>query len=142
MTSTTDITPTVKRGLSIKPLHLAGIGIIVLAILFGVSGFQEAFRSYTTSISEARASGKSVQLAGYLGNTGEYDAEGRWTFLFEDSTGEQITVVFEGARPANFEHATSIVAIGHYDKSHNIFAAEDLLVKCPSKYQEEQTQEI
>jgi cytochrome c-type biogenesis protein CcmE len=142
MTSTTDITPTVKRGLHIKPLHLAGIGIIVLAILFGVSGFQEAFRSYTTSISEARASGKSVQLAGYLGNTGEYDPEGRWTFLFEDSTGEQITVVFDGARPANFEHATSIVAIGHYDKSRNVFAAEDLLVKCPSKYQEEQAQEI
>ncbi len=34
-----------------------------------------------------------------------------------------------------FDQATSIVAIGHYRADH--FEAEQLLVKCPSKYQAE-----
>jgi cytochrome c-type biogenesis protein CcmE len=37
--------------------------------------------------------------------------------------------------PGNFDQATSIVAIGHY--KDGTFAAEQLLVKCPSKYQAE-----
>jgi cytochrome c-type biogenesis protein CcmE len=41
-------------------------------------------------------------------------------------------------KPSNFEQAVSIVAIGHYDASRGVFLADDLLVKCPSKYQEMQ----
>jgi cytochrome c-type biogenesis protein CcmE len=39
-------------------------------------------------------------------------------------------------KPANFEDAVSIVAIGRYE--NGVFAAEKLLVKCPSKYQGEE----
>ncbi|MGH9361973.1 MAG: cytochrome c maturation protein CcmE, partial [Thermoanaerobaculia bacterium] len=38
-------------------------------------------------------------------------------------------------KPANFEDAISIVAIGRYDQAGGEFAADQLLVKCPSKYQ-------
>jgi cytochrome c-type biogenesis protein CcmE len=133
----TTATPQVQQGFAIKPLHLAGIGIILVAILYGAFGFQESFRSYTTSIEEARMSGRGVQLAGFLGSMGEYDEEGRWTFLMEDETGESMKIVYDNVRPSNFEHATSIVAIGHYDSVSQVFLADDLLVKCPSKYQEE-----
>jgi cytochrome c-type biogenesis protein CcmE len=134
---TTQASQATQRRTSIKPLHIAGIGIILLAILYGAFGFKEAFRSYTTSVSEAKESGRSVQLAGFLGSTGEFDTEGRWTFLLEDENGEQVKVVHEGPRPSNFEQATSVVAIGHYDLGNDVFFADDLLVKCPSKYQEE-----
>lgn len=137
MTTTTHERDMTRKGFAPKPLHLAGVGIILVAIIYGAFGFQDAFRSYTTSISEAIESGRSVQLAGFLGSMGEYDAEGRWTFLLEDENSETVMVIYNGARPANFDHATSIVAIGHYDPASGAFIAEDLLVKCPSKYQEE-----
>jgi cytochrome c-type biogenesis protein CcmE len=130
-------TPPIQPKFAIKPLHIAGVGIILVAVLFGAFGFQSSFRSYTTSIEEARSSGRGIQLAGFLGNTGEYDEEGRWTFLMEDETGATMKIIYDKVRPSNFEHATSIVAIGRYDNHTQAFIADDLLVKCPSKYQEE-----
>lgn len=130
------ITPPARRGFTVKPLHIAGIGIVLLAVIFGAFGFQSGFRSYTQSVDEAVASTRSVQLAGFLGSTGEYDAQGRFTFMLQDEHGKLIKVVSDDPRPANFEQAISIVAIGRYDAGEQAFMADDLLVKCPSKYQE------
>ncbi len=44
-------------------------------------------------------------------------------------------VRYKGLKPANFEEAISIVAIGRYDASASEMHADKLLVKCPSKYQ-------
>lgn len=133
----TTVTQPARHGFELKPLHIAGIGIIVLAIVYGAFGFKDAFRSYTTSVAEAMNSERNVQLAGFLGSKGEYDAEGRWTFMLEDEHGQQVKVISNDPRPSNFEQAISIVAIGHYDVAQEAFMAEDLLVKCPSKYQEQ-----
>ncbi|NJP04805.1 MAG: cytochrome c maturation protein CcmE [Chloroflexaceae bacterium] len=133
----TTSTQPLQRGFSIKPIHMVGIGIIMIAMVFGAFGFKDGFRSYTTSIDEARQNAQHVQLAGFLGSVGEYDADGRWTFLLQDESGDQVLVLSQEPRPANFEHATSIVAIGRYDPSMDAFIADDLLVKCPSKYQEQ-----
>jgi cytochrome c-type biogenesis protein CcmE len=83
------------------------------------------------------AATRSVQLAGFLGSTGEYDAAGRFTFMLQDERGKLIKVISDDPRPANFEQAISIVAIGRYDPAEQAFMADDLLVKCPSKYQEQ-----
>ncbi|MFV9503002.1 MAG: cytochrome c maturation protein CcmE [Oscillochloridaceae bacterium umkhey_bin13] len=134
------LNPPKRSGLTIKPVHIVGLGIIVLAITYGMFGFQSGFRSYTQNIDEAVASSRSVQLAGFLGSTGEYDAAGRFTFLIQDENGKLLKVVSDDPRPSNFEHAISIVAIGRYDATEQAFMADDLLVKCPSKYQEQQAQ--
>lgn len=131
-------TPRVEpRGFVLKPLHLIGIAIIALAIVSGMYGLQSSFRPYTTSIDEAVKSGRAVQLAGFLGSTGEYDDKGNFTFNLKDETGKMVQVVYPKAKPANFEQAISIVAIGHFDSTQNVFYADDMLVKCPSKYQEQ-----
>ncbi len=121
----------------IRPLHIVGLGIILIAVVYGIFGFQSGFRSYTQSVDEAIAATRSVQLAGFLGSTGEYDAAGRFTFLLQDERGKMIKVISDDPRPANFEQAISIVAIGRYDSTEGAFMADDLLVKCPSKYQEQ-----
>lgn len=77
-----------------------------------------------------------MQLAGFLGSLGEYDEQGRWTFMLQDENGKMVKVISDDPRPANFEQAISIVAIGRYDEIEGAFVADDLLVKCPSKYQE------
>ena len=61
-------------------------------------------------------------------------------YLRTRSTGKVVQVVYAKPRPANFEQAISIVAIGRYDQSKGVFVADDMLVKCPSKYQEQMDQ--
>ena len=56
-------------------------------------------------------------------------------FRLRDERGEVLTVEYRGVIPGNFDQATSIVAIGRYRNDR--FEAEQLLVKCPSKYQAE-----
>jgi cytochrome c-type biogenesis protein CcmE len=122
---------------TLKPLHMIGIAIILLSIVFGYYGLSASMRPYTTMISEAKDSGRGVQLAGFLGSTGEYNDEGKFTFLLQDSSGQKISVIYSQPKPSNFEQAVSIVAIGNYDVKSGNFIAESLLVKCPSKYQEQ-----
>jgi cytochrome c-type biogenesis protein CcmE len=117
---------------------MIGAAMIALSIGLGYYGLTQSFRPYTTSIAEATASSRSVQLAGFLGTTGEYDADGNFTFMLQDNTGQLVKVVYGEPKPANFEQAVSIVAIGHYDETRQVFMADDMLVKCPSKYQEMQ----
>jgi cytochrome c-type biogenesis protein CcmE len=57
------------------------------------------------------------------------------SFRLRDTRGEVLPVEYRGVIPGNFDQATSIVAIGHYQDGK--FDAEQLLVKCPSKYQAE-----
>lgn len=129
--------PKKPRGFVLKPLHIAAFGIILLAIVYGIFGVQGSVRAYTTSVTEAEQSGRSVQLAGFLGSQGEYDEQGRWTFMLEDENGDMMKIISNEPKPANFEQAISIVAIGRYDASEDAFMADSLLVKCPSKYQEQ-----
>lgn len=132
--------PIGRRPFPLKPLHMIGIAMIVLAIGLGYSSLTQSFRPYTTSVAEATTSGRSVQLAGFLGSTGAYDADGNFTFDLQDNTGKMVKVVYAKPKPANFEQAVSIVAIGHYDSARGVFMADDMLVKCPSKYQEQMEQ--
>lgn len=126
-----------QRRMALKPLHLIGIAMIVLAVVLGYFGLQQSFRPYTQSIDEAVSADRSVQLQGFLGSTGAYDANGKFTFDLQDKTGKMVKVVYSQPKPANFEQAISIVAIGHYDQAQSVFLADELLVKCPSKYQEQ-----
>jgi cytochrome c-type biogenesis protein CcmE len=126
-----------QRRVVIKPLYLIGIAMIVLAVVLGYNGMQQSFRPYTTKIDEAMVSGRSVQLQGFLGSKGAYDAKGKFTFDLQDSTGKMVKVVYSQPKPSNFEQAISIVAIGHYDAAQQVFIADEMLVKCPSKYQEQ-----
>lgn len=123
------------RRIPLRPLHLAGLLMIALATVLGFNGLQQSVRPYTTRIGEAAGSGRSVQLVGFLGSAGAYDDRGRFTFVLEDETGGRVTVISDEPRPSQFELATSVVAIGRYDRSGDVFVADELLIKCPSKYQ-------
>jgi cytochrome c-type biogenesis protein CcmE len=57
------------------------------------------------------------------------------SFKLRDEHGEVMPVEYRGVIPGNFDQAVSVVAIGKYQGDH--FEAQQLLVKCPSKYQAE-----
>jgi cytochrome c-type biogenesis protein CcmE len=74
---------------------------------------------------------------GYLYSKGAYDDKGNWQFDIQGENGDVMTVVYPRTKPGNFEQAISVVAMGRYDSQSDKFIADQLLVKCPSKYQEQ-----
>lgn len=57
-------------------------------------------------------------------------------FAIADESGEQLPIVFYGPRPDNFQRAASAIVEGEY-LPNGAFQAETLLLKCPSRYEEE-----
>jgi cytochrome c-type biogenesis protein CcmE len=82
----------------------------------------------------------SVQVMGSLEKGSEkYDSNVQeLAFSIIDDHGRTLPVVYRGIKPANFQDALSIVAIGRYESG--ALHAEKLLVKCPSKYQGQETE--
>ena len=110
-------------------------GVLVVAFLaYGTTSFKSNLTPYV-SFEEASRSERKVQVAGGLvENSTEYvdeTEELRFTMVEED--GDTMTVLYKGIKPGNFEEAVQIVAVGSY--GDGVFHAEQLLVKCPSKYQ-------
>ena len=117
--------------------YLAGAGLLLVFAGFSYSEFKGALTPYVP-YDVARDAQRTVQVAGGLEQgSSAYDADAgylRFT-LIEPESSETIRVRYEGVKPANFEDAVSIVAIGRFDAAAEEFAAKQLLVKCPSKYQ-------
>lgn len=113
-------------------------GVLLLAFAgFSLSSFKETLTPYV-SYTQARETSRVVQVAGALekGSSSYEDAEDFLYFTLKDpKTHESLRVRYKGLKPANFEDAISIVAIGQYDEGSKEFEANKLLVKCPSKYQ-------
>jgi len=110
-------------------------GVLIVAFLaYGATSFKSNLTPYV-SFEEAQKAARKVQVAGGLvpDSTTYLEAEQMLEFWIVDDDGDTMTVHYEGVKPGNFEEATQIVAIGTY--SGGTFHAEQLLVKCPSKYQ-------
>lgn len=59
-----------------------------------------------------------------------------FTFYMRDEAGSVRKVRYNNPKPANFEEAEQVVVQGRTDG--DVFVAENILVKCPSKYNETQ----
>ena len=57
-------------------------------------------------------------------------------FSIMDDNGDQLPIVFYGPRPDNFQRAASAIVEGEL-LADGSFQAETLLLKCPSRYEEE-----
>ncbi len=110
--------------------------LLVVAVVFGIGSFKKSMTPYI-SFAEAKRSSGLVQVNGKLADK-NYVVKRDQQYLefgLKDSQGEVMKVEYRGVIPGNFDQAVSIVAIGRYAGNH--FEAEQLLVKCPSKYQAE-----
>jgi len=122
-----------------KRTKLYAIGaLLILAFAgFSLASFKKSLTPYV-SYEQARSVSRTVQVAGGLvKNSSSYDKSNQsLLFTMEDQeSGDTLQVRYHGVKPGNFEDAISIVAIGQYSPDQKEFAADKLLVKCPSKYQ-------
>lgn len=119
-----------------KPKYIIGIAIIVVMVIFAGMNLQKSMTPYV-SIAEARQTGAQVQIKGpRVAGSDMFDME-RKTFNFKilDENGQEIPVEYHGVKPSNFDEASHIVCKGHFE--NGVFKAQELLVKCPSKYEAE-----
>jgi cytochrome c-type biogenesis protein CcmE len=90
---------------------------------------------------DARDSGKRVKIAGQLAKDKEmvYNPEkdpNYFSFYIKDTDGEEKKVILAAAKPQDFELSEQIVVTGQMQGEE--FLATDLLMKCPSKYKDEE----
>lgn len=119
--------------------YMIGLAIIVIFVVFAGISLKKSLTPYVP-LSEAKASKSTVQVKGERVPGSEmFDVQQKvFKFKMKDPRGEEFQVVYHGVKPANFEQAKEVVAIGRY--TNGTFEAEQLLVKCPSKYQAEGVQ--
>ena len=113
---------------------IVAILLLAVAAAFGAGSFKKSMTPYV-SFADARKASGMVQVNGVLADKNYVlkKEEQYLEFKLKDSRGEVMNVEYRGTIPGNFDQATSIVAIGRY--SNDKFEADQLLVKCPSKYQ-------
>jgi cytochrome c-type biogenesis protein CcmE len=122
-----------------KIRYVIALTIIIGFVIYGAVSLKTSLTPYV-SFAEAKRSPQTVQVMGELEkNLTRYDTTTNLLyFTIKDQNGELLEVSYKGVKPGNFDQATQIVAIGDYrDKA---FQADQLLVKCPSKYQGEEVQ--
>jgi len=114
--------------------YAIGGAIIVAFLAYGATSFKTELTPYV-DFEEAVSTGHHVQVAGSLvqGSTRYDESSKKLLFSMVDENGRQLKVEYDGIKPGNFEDATQVVAIGAYQDG--VFKTDQLLVKCPSKYQ-------
>jgi cytochrome c-type biogenesis protein CcmE len=119
-------------------------GILLLTVVIGLivySTFSTA--AYYMTVSElnqetAAIQGQRVRVSGTV-----VDGSEQWIaqevtlrFSINDETGAELPIVFYGPRPDNFQRAASAIVEGEL-LADGSFQADTLLLKCPSRYEEE-----
>lgn len=119
-----------------KKMYIIGGIIIIAAMGLAMNAFRSSLTPYVT-VSEAKAFGHSVQVAGItLKGSARYAGDTqKLLFTLREDGGAEMAVEYDGAKPANFDDADKVVAIGHWEKNRGIFEARELLIKCPTKYE-------
>lgn len=117
-----------------------GIAIIIIFGGLGLWSLKETASPYV-SFEQARTIQKNVQVLGKVEHSKtNYDEKtGIFSFYIVDDNGDMMRVDYPGIKPGNFEQAESVVCVGKYQ--NGVFVADNLLVKCPSKYQSPQTRD-
>tara|TARA_R110002096_G_scaffold36918_5_gene102760 strand:- start:637 stop:1053 length:417 start_codon:yes stop_codon:yes gene_type:complete len=129
-----------KRG------HILGLGIIAVAIVIIITSIGDAstYESFSTAKNMAiNGKTEAIHVVGQLkkGANGEVEGievgEDKTSFIFVmvDNDGTEQQVYYNEPVPADFTRSEQVVVIGTY-KTDEMFVAEKILMKCPSKYQE------
>ncbi|HMZ06203.1 MAG TPA: cytochrome c maturation protein CcmE [Anaerolineales bacterium] len=151
--------------MKINKFVIGGV-LILAAVIYLIASSTQANAEYFMTVDELNAQGtsainKSVRLSGaVIGDTIQYDAStltltfeiahvpgdnadieakgGLATVLHEaviDPSRSRVTVVYEGVMPDLLRNEAQAIMTGKLGED-GVFHAEELLLKCPTKYEE------
>ena len=118
-----------------KAKVIVGAIVVVIGIVLGAVNFLESNVEYA-DFSVAEQSHKKVQVKGewVKEEATNFDVQKvKFSFFMKDGSNRVVKVVLDGAKPNNFELASSVVAKGKFVNGE--FHASEVLTKCPSKYE-------
>ena len=129
-----------------KKKHLVAIIIIAVAIAMIVSAVGDAGTYVTFDEAKtlsAKGFKRSIHVVGELpkGSSGEVlgieesPDKLSFKFLMIDEKGKEQQVLYADPMPTDFVRSEKVVIVGAYRGDR--FVAEKILLKCPSKYQED-----
>jgi len=114
---------------------IVGIIIVVVFLVVGFMSFMDSKIEYVNFV-EAQSRQRTVEVKGAW--VKEKDAKfnagtNQFTFYMKDDFANEMKIVYDGAKPNNFEVAEAVVVKGKMKGDY--FHAKDILTKCPSKYE-------
>ena len=126
-----------------KKTHIFILIFIVAAIGVIMSLFANT-STYTDFSAAIENPGKEFHVIGKLVKDKPivYDTKvdaNKFTFYMTDQKGAERQVIYKGAKPQDFEKTEQVVVIGKMENGE--FKASSLLLKCPSKYNDEKKSE-
>lgn len=119
-------------------------GGFIIVVFMGIMGylFTQTSIQYENDFAKVKSSTRSVKATGVWVKEKNYDIDktkNLFSFFMKDSKGVELEVIYKGAIPNNFESSTSVVVTGIFKDGK--FLANDILTKCPSKYEEQYTED-
>jgi cytochrome c-type biogenesis protein CcmE len=119
-----------------RTLYLAGTALLLAFAGYAFTSMRDTLTPYVSFAEAQRGASRTLQVAGGLVKGSSDYADGALSFTIQEpKTSHTMRVRYRGVKPANFEEAISVVAIGRYSPATATLEADKLLVKCPSKYQ-------
>jgi len=112
--------------------------VAIFAVMLAVN-FAQSMSIYT-NFSVAKESGDYVHIVGKWveRDKASYNPNlDQFMFYLEDSTKAVELVRYHEPKPNDFEKAEKVVVIGKYLDKEKLFEADKIVMKCPSKYEEE-----
>lgn len=117
--------------------------ITMIALIAAISIIVSASRdvSQYATFPSAEQHLNRVKVAGTIDKSEdiEYDpinTPNSFTFLMKDNDGHSRKVIMKKAKPQDFELSETVVVTGKM--KDDIFIADEVLMKCPSKYKDEE----
>lgn len=127
-----------------KKTHIIAIIVIAVAIGAIISTVSDA-ATYANFSTALKFPGKEFQVVGQLNKEKEifYAPEenaNQFSFYMLDNNGLEQKVIFNGAKPQDFERSEQVVITGSLEGDQ--FYADKILMKCPSKYNDGEAGEL
>jgi len=117
-------------------------GGLIIVVFLGIMSylFTQTNISYEENFSKVINSSKTIKATGSWVKAEKYkiyteNNTKKFSFVMKDYLGNEMKVIYNGSIPNNFESATSVVVTGKY--KDGCFHADDILTKCPSKYEQQ-----
>ncbi|HOT46695.1 MAG TPA: cytochrome c maturation protein CcmE [Spirochaetota bacterium] len=117
-------------------IFIIGLALLIAAVFFASDDILSPYVPFKEAKTSA---GKYVQIIGTLDKSVPVThREGEYTFTAIDREGTRLRVLHRGTKPQNFEHTDQVVMLGKYRTDGDVFEADKVLVKCPSKYRRQE----
>ena len=121
-----------------KKIYIVGL----VALIVGIFLIASAAKDVSTYSDFANAeNGGRVKIVGQLSKDKEMNYNPNvnsnlFTFYMKDNNGVEKKVNYIGSKPQDFEMSESLVITGKL--KDEVFVADEILMKCPSKYKGEE----